>query len=41
MSGKKSEIQTFEDLEVWQLARKIRNDIFELVKKLPEAENTV
>ena len=38
MSEKKSTIQTFEDLEVWQVARKIRNDIYELVKKFPKAE---
>lgn len=38
MGKKKSEIQTFEDLEVWQLARKISTDIFVLVKKFPKAE---
>ncbi|HEX6981275.1 MAG TPA: four helix bundle protein [Balneolaceae bacterium] len=38
MNKKKTQIQTFEDLEVWQLARKIRNEIFELVKKFPKTE---
>lgn len=38
MSKKKSEIQTFEDLKVWQLAQKVRIDIFELVKKFPKIE---
>lgn len=36
--GKKSIIRTFEDLRVWQMASKIRNDIFELVKKFPTSE---
>jgi four helix bundle protein len=31
-------IKSFEGLEVWQLARKIRNEIFELVKSLPAEE---
>lgn len=34
----KSEIRSFEDLKVWQLAREIRNEIFELVKKFPKVE---
>lgn len=38
MRKKKSEIRSFEDLKVWQLARKIRNEIFELVKKFPKTE---
>lgn len=38
MSKKKSEIQSFEDLKVWQVARKIRIEIFELVKKFPNEE---
>lgn len=38
MSKKKSEIQSFEDLKVWQVARKIRIEIFELVKKFPDKE---
>ncbi len=38
MSDKKSNIRTFEDLRVWQLARKIRNEVFELVKKFPAEE---
>lgn len=35
---KKLEIQTFEDLKVWQIGRKIRNEIFELVKRFPKEE---
>src|SRR5690554_736108 len=35
---KRSVIRTFEDLKVWQMASKIRNDIFELVKKFPASE---
>lgn len=31
-------IKSFEGLEVWQLARKIRNDIFELMKTFPKDE---
>lgn len=31
-------IQSFQDLKVWKLARKIRNEIFELVKKFPKTE---
>ena len=31
-------IKSFEGLEVWQLSRKIRNDIFELVKSFPKEE---
>lgn len=31
-------IKSFERLEVWQLSRKIRTDIFELVKKFPKEE---
>jgi four helix bundle protein len=38
MSDKKSKIQTFEDLRVWQLARKIHIEIFELLKKFPSIE---
>jgi len=38
MGKEKSEIQTFEDLKVWQLARKIKTDIFELVKEFPKTE---
>lgn len=34
----KSEIRSFEDLKVWQLAREIRKDIFELVKRFPKEE---
>lgn len=34
----KSEIRSFEDLKVWQLAREIRNEIFELVKRFPKVE---
>ncbi|MEX0857212.1 MAG: four helix bundle protein [Balneolaceae bacterium] len=29
---------TFEDLKVWQVAKKVRNEIFELVKKFPASE---
>ena len=38
MGDEKSNIRTFEDLRVWQLARKIQNEIFELVKKFPTEE---
>lgn len=38
MDDGKSKIQTFEDLRVWQLARKVRNEIFDLVKKFPSEE---
>lgn len=38
MSKKKSEIQSFKDLKVWQVTRKIRIEIFELVKKFPDKE---
>lgn len=38
MDMKKLEIQTFEDLKVWQIGRKIRNEIFELVKRFPKEE---
>lgn len=38
MSNKNSKIRTFEDLRVWQLARKIRNEVFELVKVFPSEE---
>ena len=38
MSKNTSTIQTFEDLKVWQLARKIRTEIFEWVKKYPKTE---
>lgn len=34
----KTSIKTFEDLKVWQIAREIRNNIFELVKQFPETE---
>lgn len=34
----KSEIRSFEDLKAWQLAREIRNEIFELVKRFPKTE---
>lgn len=36
--SKKSDIQTFEDLRVWQIARKISTEIFELVKTFPSEE---
>lgn len=35
---KKLTIRTFEDLKVWQMASKIRNGIFVLVKKFPASE---
>lgn len=38
MGGKESKIRTFEDLRVWQLAHKIQNEIFQLVKKFPQEE---
>jgi four helix bundle protein len=38
MNENKSKIQTFEDLKVWQIARDIKNDIFEVSKKLPKVE---
>jgi four helix bundle protein len=38
MGNKKSKIRTFEDLRVWQLARKIRNEIFEVIKTFPPEE---
>ncbi|MDX1672804.1 MAG: four helix bundle protein [Balneolaceae bacterium] len=38
MNKKKKEINSFEDLEVWQVGRTIRKDIFELVKKFPDLE---
>ena len=38
MEREKSDIKSFEDLKVWQLARKIRNDIFEFLKKIPKSE---
>lgn len=38
MSNEKAKIQTFEDLRVWQLARKIQNEVFELVKNFPSEE---
>lgn len=38
MSGKKSEFRSFEGLKVWQKARQIRNDIFELCQKFPKEE---
>lgn len=34
----KSDIKSFEDLKVWQQARDIRNEIFELVKEFPPEE---
>lgn len=37
MSSNKK-IKSFEDLKVWQLSRKLRNDIFELTKGLPNEE---
>jgi four helix bundle protein len=38
MVKKKSEIWSFEDLEVWQLSRTIKNNIFKLVKTFPKSE---
>ncbi|MDZ7807735.1 MAG: four helix bundle protein [Gracilimonas sp.] len=38
MDNKKPDIQTFEDLRVWQLAREIQNVIFVLVKTFPSEE---
>lgn len=38
MNDKKSKIQTFEDLRVWQLARKIQIEVFEIVKSFPSEE---
>src|SRR3972149_11014699 len=34
----KRKVVTFEDLDVYQLAREFRNKIYDVVKKLPEKE---
>lgn len=38
MENKKSKVQAFEDLRVWQFARKISTEIFELSKSFPTEE---
>jgi four helix bundle protein len=38
MGEKKSDIQSFEDLKVWQFSRRIKKNIFELTKNFPKDE---
>ncbi|HLR33086.1 MAG TPA: four helix bundle protein [Fodinibius sp.] len=36
--GSSKKVKSFEDLKVWQSARKLRNNIFVLTKDLPDEE---
>ena len=38
MSGHSSEFKSFESLKVWQKARQIRNEIYQLCKSFPKEE---